>query len=83
MYSALESFFFIYSFGFSCFCHRVCSRTRKPQKFLLSKHFEVLNLYLIRRTFLSILCDLGDQKAMLEVLNKSLWLKFESSFAFS
>ena len=51
--------FFISSSGFLCFCHRVCSRTRKPQKVLISNFFEVLRLYLILSTFLSIPCAEG------------------------
>ena len=58
-FSAVESFLFILSSRFSCFCHRVCSRTRKPQKVLISNFFEVLRLYLILSTFLSILCAQG------------------------
>ena len=57
MFSAVESFLFISSSGFSCFCHRVCSRTRKPQKVLISTNFfEVLRFNLILSTFLSIPC---------------------------
>ena len=59
MFSAVESFLFISSSGFLCFCHRVCSRTRKPQKVLISNFFEVLRLYLILSTFLSIPCAHG------------------------
>ena len=54
MFSAVESFLFISSSGFSCFCHRVRSRTRKPLKVLISNFFEVLRLYLNLSTFLNI-----------------------------
>ena len=54
-----RKFFVICSSGFSCFCHRVCSRTGKPQKVLISKLFEVLTLYLILSTFPTILCAQG------------------------
>ena len=47
---------FISSSRFSCFCHRVRSRTGKPQKALISKLLEVLRLHLILNTFLNILC---------------------------
>ena len=59
MFSALERFLFISSSGFLCFCHRVSSRTRKPQKVLISTFFEVVRFYLILRTFLSIPCAQG------------------------
>ena len=55
--SAGESFLFISSSGFLCFCHRACLRTRKLQKVLISNFFEVLRFYLILSTFLSIPCD--------------------------
>ena len=55
----LKVFLFISSFGFSCFRHGLCSRNGKPQKVLISKLFEVLRLYLILGTFLSILCAHG------------------------
>ena len=58
-FSVLESFLFISSFWFSRFCHRVCSRTRKPHKCLISNFFEVLRLYLILSTFLCIPCAQG------------------------
>ena len=58
-FSAVESFLFISSSRFSCSCHRVCSRTRKPQKVLISNFFEVLRLYLILTNFLSILYAQG------------------------
>ena len=58
-FSAIESFFFISSSGFSCFRHRLCSKNGKPQKVLINKLFEVLRLYLILNTFLSILCAQG------------------------
>ena len=57
MFSPVEGFLFISSSGFSCFCQRVCSRTRKPQKVLISTNFfEVLRFNLILSTFLSIPC---------------------------
>ena len=59
IFSASESFLFISSSGFLCFCHRVCSRTRKPQKVLVSKFFEILRLSVILSTFPSILCAQG------------------------
>ena len=55
MFSAIESFFLVSRSRFSCFHHRVCSRTGKPQKVLISKLFKVLRLYLILSTFVSIL----------------------------
>ena len=57
-FSAIESFLFPAP-GVSCFHHRLCLRNRKPQKVLISKLFEVLRLYLILSTFLSILCAQG------------------------
>ena len=54
MFSAVESFLFISSSGFSCFCHRVYSRSVKPKKVLIIKRFQVLRLYLILSTFRSI-----------------------------
>ena len=59
MFSAVESFLFISCSGFSCFCHKVCSRTRQPQKVLISIFFEELRLYLTLSTFLSITCAQG------------------------
>ena len=55
-FSAVESFLFISSFRFSCFCHRVCLRTREPHNVLISNFCEVLRFYLILSTFLSIQC---------------------------
>ena len=83
-FSAVESFLLISSSEFSCFCHRVCSRIRKPQKVLMSNFFEVLRLYLILSTSLSIPCAQGTtHKAMLKGVNENIALKLESSFAFS
>ena len=74
MFSAIESFLFIPSSGFLCFCHRLCLRNWKPQKVLISKLFEVLRLYLILSTFLSILCVQGTTivKQCSKILTKTL-----------
>ena len=58
-FSAIESFLFISCSRFSCFLNGLCSRNGKPQKVLISKLFEVLRLYPILNTFLSILCVQG------------------------
>ena len=55
-FSALESFLFISSFGFSCFCDRVCSRTGNHRKFYQVKCTRYLS-YL--SFFLSIFCAQG------------------------
>ena len=75
-FSAVESFLFISSSRFSCSCHRVCSRTRKPQKVLISNFFEVLRLYLILSTFLSILCAQGPTQRCQRKLTIQVWKQF-------
>ena len=79
MFSAVESFLFISSSGLSCFYHRVCSRTRKPQRVLISNFFEVLRLYLILSTFLSIPCAQGTTliKQCSKVLTKTYHWSFK------
>ena len=53
-------------FSFLCFCHRVCSRTRKPQEGLISKFFEILRLYLILNTFSSIFFLCAESRARIK-----------------
>ena len=83
MFSAVESFFVYIRSRLSCFCHRVCSRTRKPQTVLISNFFKVLRFsYFEHFCKHSVRSGHNSHKAMLKGVNKNLPLKLESSFAF-
>ena len=87
MFSAVESLLFISSSGFSCFCHRVCLRTRKPQKLLISNFLTfnrgIKTLYYFEHFSKHSECSgHNSRKAMLKRVKENLPLKLESSFAF-
>ena len=76
--------FFISSSGFSSFCHRVCLRTRKPQKVLISKKLifrGIKSIYVILSIFVSILC-VHDKtpKVLLKVIKEHLLLKLIETY---
>ena len=84
MFSAVESFLLIFSSEFSCFCHRLCSRTRKPRKVLISNFFRGLKIlsYFEHFSKYSVCLGHNSHKAMLEGVNENLPLKLESSLLF-